>query len=531
MYNLVLVDDKKDIVQGISAALDWAAKNVCVHCFYNGAEALEYCLQNPPDFVITDICMPRMSGLELARAVLQQFPHVRFIILTGYDDFSYARDALRLGVVEYLSKPVRIETIEHLVDQQVTLLQKQRTEESTKLELWRKYQKSLPSVKRRWLLDAVEQAGPVTSLQLQAQMKEMELPLENMPLMVLLLEMEPDTENWQDAGQERLLVLYALENMGKELLGKKRVCEAFRYGENYLAFLVNCEAGASDMMIHYELYTGLQTMQGHCREMFGLTFSAGISPAGKDFSAIGACFAQAQCALGQTFFCGGGMVRSCLDLKQDGEPYPFHLQRELEKALLAGNAVDANAAIEALFSRVACMTHLQPAAIRAHLLECVLQLCRYQTADRKLSTAEALEHFNGKRTLQEIKEWMLDAVAYFMQPAQNGTSEIEKSIFAVKKYIDTHYAQPVTLKKMAEQVYISPAYLSFSFKDVLGVNFNDYLTQVRMEKAKQLLCSTSCKVYEICEMVGYKDKKYFSDLFKKHTGYLPKEYSRKDMNQ
>ena len=115
MFRLVLVDDKKDIVQGIAGAVDWEAMGVQVYCFYNGKDARTHILENCADMVITDIKMPFLNGLDLAREVLEVFPEVRFLVLTGYDEFAYAREAVRLGIVEYLSKPVRIEEIRELV--------------------------------------------------------------------------------------------------------------------------------------------------------------------------------------------------------------------------------------------------------------------------------------------------------------------------------------------------------------------------------------------------------------------------------
>lgn len=120
-FQLVLVDDKKDIVQGIAAGVDWREKGVEVTCFYNGRDALAHILEHHPDMVITDIRMPYLDGLELAKEATKVYGDIRFIILTGYDDFSYAREALRLGVVEYLSKPVRLEAIEELVDKGLEL--------------------------------------------------------------------------------------------------------------------------------------------------------------------------------------------------------------------------------------------------------------------------------------------------------------------------------------------------------------------------------------------------------------------------
>ena len=147
---LLLADDRKDIVQGIAHAVDWAARDVTVLCAYNGQEALRLIETNPVDLVITDICMPLMDGLELVRRAVQVAPQTRFVILTAYEEFSYAREAIRLGVVEYLTKPVRLEEIEKLVEKNQRRLQQERQEQQEKEKLMRQVQSTLPVLQERY---------------------------------------------------------------------------------------------------------------------------------------------------------------------------------------------------------------------------------------------------------------------------------------------------------------------------------------------------------------------------------------------
>lgn len=111
MFELVLIDDKREVVEGLSRAIDWKAMQVRVHGFFSASEAMAYCMEHPPALVITDICMPVMSGMEFTKSLRAVHPEVRVVLLTGYDDFTYAREGIRLGVVEYLSKPVDLDEV------------------------------------------------------------------------------------------------------------------------------------------------------------------------------------------------------------------------------------------------------------------------------------------------------------------------------------------------------------------------------------------------------------------------------------
>ena len=162
----------------------------------------------------------------------------------------------------------------------------------------------------------------------------------------------------------------------------------------------------------------------------------------------------------------------------------------------------------------------------AHFL---LKICHECENGEELKIADLLAEFEKRKTLDGIEEWMTGFITYLISQAEEqAVSDIRKNVLKVKAYIDENFAENVSLKKMSESVYISQSYLSFSFKEIVGINFNDYVTRVRMERAKELLRSSEYKVYEVCELVGYRDKKYFSDLFKKYTGMLPKEWSRRE---
>lgn len=184
--------------------------------------------------------------------------------------------------------------------------------------------------------------------------------------------------------------------------------------------------------------------------------------------------------------------------------------------------------LEEYFCKAKKMKGVNPPALREKIVHFLLKICRECKNEEELKITGLLGEFERCRTLDTIEEWMKGLVTYLVNQTKNqGTSDIRNSIAKVKEYIDENYAENVSLKKMSEYVYISQSYLSFSFKEIVGVNFNDYITRVRMERAKELLATSGYKVYEVCEMVGYRDKKYFSDLFKKYTGVLPKEWSMK----
>lgn len=177
MFELVLIDDKREVVEGLSRAIDWKAMQVRVHGFFSASEAMAYCMEHPPALVITDICMPVMSGMEFTKSLRAVHPEVRVVLLTGYDDFTYAREGIRLGVVEYLSKPVDLDEVQSLVAKEKACWEEQQAEREKQVAESARYRRGLPTLRSQWLKNA-RSAQPPTRERLQKDFAGMDLPLQ-----------------------------------------------------------------------------------------------------------------------------------------------------------------------------------------------------------------------------------------------------------------------------------------------------------------------------------------------------------------
>ena len=173
--------------------------------------------------------------------------------------------------------------------------------------------------------------------------------------------------------------------------------------------------------------------------------------------------------------------------------------------------------IRALRSR----ENADPLQLREQMLAFLLRIYHEGRAERCLHVETLIDQFGQVHTIDQYREQLLGLISYITGSRDEGGAT---GVAEVKHYIDEHYSEEITLKTMSELVHLSPAYLSYAFKEEFDINFNDYLTAVRIEQAKHLLTQTDLKVYEVCAKVGYKDKKYFTDLFKKHTGMLPRDW-------
>lgn len=527
MMQVVLADDRKEIVQGIIASIDWAAKDMEVHGFYNGADALAFCLEHTVDLVITDIRMPIITGLELAESLQTHRKTTRVVLLTSYEDFSYAREGLRLGAVEYLTKPVRIEAISNLLDREYEIVSERKKRQQDQAEEWQRYQRSLPALRRQWA-EALPQADPFSESDLKKCLDELSVDLNPQRLLVVMVELVfgfgnplPDTSSLD-------LERYAVENMGCEICAERYPCACFDLGGLRLAFILNYPREERPLAVTYHVGELFESLAERCSDILHISLAGGIGSCAPHAEELQKSWQDAQRALEQNFFNSEAQIFSVFELPDDTgrwqEQYPQALQDKTIQLLRRRDLLTARQTMDELFAQLSILSDAPPAKLRESLLSFLLRIFHECSLDQYLHISNVLEQFQEKHTLQDIQEWFGCLTDYLQDQFGDASSQVVNGVNKVKLYIDNHYAETITLKGMAALAFISPAYLSFSFKEVLGINFNEYLTNVRMEHAKELLSSRRYRVYEVCELVGYHDKKYFSDLFKKHTGVFPKEW-------
>lgn len=524
MFQLVLVDDRKDVVQGIAAALDWEKMGVKVICFYNGRDARDHIMEHPVDMVISDIRMPYMNGLELAKEVLARYPQIRFVLLTGYDEFAYAREAIHLGIVEYLSKPVKIEEIRELVKREVKRAEELKCNVLSQQDIRLRYNRSLPLIKTHWIHEFLR-GNENREEAVEEKLREFGTELDIKYIFAVLMEV--------DQGQDRdELMQYALENIGKEILSEEHPCEAFCLESGRVLFLISYSEETNKSYRYYQLYQPLLRIQSAFSDYFHQTVSMGIGDFEEGTEGIRRSFLQAEKALAYKFYLGNNKIISTMDLPADEagqkNDYPHALEQQVIAAVRDKDP-QAGGYFKKYFEELRSLKGVAPERFRDILVEFLLQLCSQCAGEATFQMVDVLEKFRSRKTLDDMQNWFQELIEKAAAAKEEeDTSDIQRCVRKVREYMDEHYMENITLKKMADYVYLSPSYLSFSFKEIIHINFNEYLGRVRIEKAKELLASSDYRVYEVCSMVGYSDKKYFTELFRRYTGMLPKEWARKE---
>ncbi|MBB6730239.1 response regulator [Cohnella zeiphila] len=535
MYKAILVDDEPVVREGLKKTIAWNEHGFeLIGDYENGREAWEAACELKPDLIVSDICMPFMDGLELAGLVATTYPYMKMIILTGYDQFEYAQQAIRLKVRDFVLKPITAREMRELLDK----VRAEMDEEAKRLEdlgrLQSQLSRSLPLLKERFLerLAALGMAKP----EIEEGFAYFGLGPLKPPALAIAADIDDfgERDAWLDDEHDAEFLRFAVFNIFEETAAERGNALVFRTREERSAAIVY---GADDEDELHDAAFGLAEDVRHRVEKYlKLTVTLGIGHACSSAEQLPLSYKSALSALDYRFLHGKNRVHGIRDLEGAAPDTTFSLpdeDRKLATAIKTGASEEAFGLIERMVARLRssqgpmeiCYLELQKVVLT--LLNAIQELDRngadgVRTAGRTLWLTD-LYRF---KTLEEIERWLKRTVADLIEEIAAGRSHhLRAQMAKAETYIEERYAdEKLSLRELCRHVLMSASYFSLAFKQETGETFVEYLTRVRIEKAKELLAATPLKFYEIAERVGYADPNYFSVLFKKHTGATPRDF-------
>lgn len=534
MLRVMIVDDEPTIRQGIIASIDWSQYEIeIVGEASNGKEALERAPDLDPQIIITDIRMPVMDGLELTRELKKMLSETKIVILSGYDDFGYAKQALRLGVCEYLLKPVGAEELIALLlklknDIQVETAQKIQAESARKL-----LSENLLLLQSEFIQATLKGTfnDPDLVLPKAAQLNiDFTGPFYQVVIIDIddyLLQTEDMTEKEQAAMKSAVL------NTAQTVLASKGRGLFCLSEFDYLIGLINGTQGEMDIIL--ELY---RTIQAEIKQSLKLTVTFGIGRAYGKLTEIPCSYRESIVCLRKKIFKGKEQMivfePEWLQLTTRPLIYPTADEKELLGQLKLMEGQQVTAIIEKIFNHL-LVAIAGPEDLKSFCVKFIiiamnsLEELGVDLEKHLGKNFEPYKEIDKYETLEDIKIWLNNLLQFFIQIIKETKNEKYKGIVKLAiQFIQEHYHEDINLADITSTVFVTPNYLSRVFKEQTGESLIDWLNRFRIEKAKTLLLDFQIKIYEIAEKVGYNDYKYFSHIFKKYTGMTPKEY--RDLN-
>ena len=534
----LIVDDEREIREGLRAGFSWSDYGIEeVLTADDGDTALELVRTQRPDIIVTDIRMKRMSGLQLIKALMEQRPDGwKAIVISGYDDFEMVRQAMRLGAMDYILKPINTDELGSILTHAISQLEEEKADRENRELLNVQIDNALPKIKGELMREIMEhEYDPYRETRIVHRLKTLHMDwMVTGPSVVMLFEADDlkSVENRKGMRREKELILFGIGNVVKQTWEEHYLESFVLYEDSKQRWVVVLQCTRSGGIAIIEELGNLCLQ--NIRDFVKVKASAALCMISGILAELHTRYAEAEEILEQKAIYGGDQLLTSRGWEQESEQEnpPITNPEEVLDLIRYGTEADIHAAMNRFYELVHSWSHTHIKDIQQHIFEWLLAIFKKaaqwgwpeQSWQRNpMVLWDRLERYDTLDSLREQAESsLLELSRDFAELASSPGQIIQEA----EKYILHHFADNLTLQSVAAEVHVTPVWLSKLFKKEKKQTFLEYLTEVRIENSKVMLGEVQYKIYQISSLVGYKDPVHFTKLFKKRTGWTPKEYRR-----
>lgn len=537
MLKLVVVEDEVWMREALRSVIDWTAIGIeYAGEAEDGRKALQLIEAVQPDIVMVDIQMPLMDGITLLETLQQRRIRTNVIIVSAYRDFEYARKSLQLEAFDYILKPVYEDQLLDVMQRLVNRIHMESKKNQAFQQLESSLKESLPLARRKFLEGWISGEDKKLSESVST-MKALGFEIHAERIGVVCIQIY-DWAGKGDDEESRSMIRFAVGNIAEEVLNKDwrvEVCPLDTIEADVFSFVAPFGESATNLN-EEALQTRCEHIEMYLRDILNIHVSIGISCCASIHLLKYSCI-QALSAASLAVFEGYGKVfhaASVERFEQSGD-VPDLLSPEWRKSLIRSLQTNDKEAIVHLASDM--VRHIDslrnaysPLKISRQLRLEWLSLWDNWKNEKPFNENAHTIYFQiksswiaAKPTLATLQTLLLSNLAVIQERHVHDHAH-KRLMDQALAYIGQHYRAGVTLNDVAEQVHVSPWHFSKLFHEIVGITFSQYIVQVKMQEAKNLLQKTGLKIYEIADLAGYKDVRHFVKTFKEVEGVTPTQY-------
>lgn len=525
MIKLLIVDDEKNTREGLRKTIPWKEIGVEeVHEAQNGVEALQVVEDLRPDIILCDVRMPKMDGIEFSHRVKEKYQWCRIIFLSGYSDKEYLKSAIKLGAVDYIEKPIRIAEIKMVIQDTVRQCNEDNSKKAKEQHLQHYVNESKLLLKQELALKLISETTDFDSLSNEYHdIYDFGKTNNGYTVAAVFISGKGCSTDCDTVEMGRSITLWL---NAEENSPNFRCLSAFANESVLLAIF--------DQKIHQTNNSGfneiLLEIIGRVTSK-GYKCSIGVGEPVTLLKAIPHSYKSALKAAEKRFFRGYGSILYNNGDFQNKLAVDDSFFTEIDRQLLGNSEDELLKTLDRLSFDVRRNENTDIGYVRNVYVKLYMQV---DSVYSKVISNESDNPKNnswleilGLDTLDEISEHVKTRLKELFEHFKHMGSDDTK-IYEIKKYVNRNYAdKELSLKQVSENIHLSLNYMCNLFKQKTGSTVNDYITQVRLEKARELLSGTSIKTYEVSSRVGFENPNYFAKLFKKYYGKTPSESREK----
>lgn len=529
MYTLLIADDEQLERQALRFIIERNCPEVRIIAETgDGKSAVAITSAEKPDIVLMDIRMPELNGLEAARAIRAMLPDTTIVMLTAFDEFNYAKEALSLGAAEYLLKPLRPNDLVQTLTTVVEKIHRRKCKEQAEAELRKNLEQAMPFIKNSFIHDVI--SGKVTDLT-NFQDRAGFLGIKADSAIILVANIDNFKQLTRRASElEKQVVKQRVYQQVCEIVGKEILVVPF--GGDEIIIFIGYEGDVDPGQVERQV----RELAARIRDgiiQVGISLTIGIGHYYNDPLQIHKSYLEAVSAEQQKFYIGDNQIIHIDDVPHlSAAPfrYPFKYERNLLDKVRCGERQQAKEFLRQLLHEI-FTAQASIETVKACVLELLIVLSRAAVEGGANLEKLTLLNFNCINHLiscsdrEEVRCWILDSLDQFMDNMlENRSSMNVRLINKACAYIIENFHKSISLEEVAQTVHLSPYYFSRIFKAEKGCNFVEFLTKVRIDKAKLMLRNPDQTVIRVAAEAGYQDASYFCRVFRQEVGVTPNQY-------
>lgn len=537
MYRLLIADDEQLERQALRFIIEANFPEIqIVDDTGDGASAVRIALSEKPDIVLMDIRMPGMDGLEAAKSILDVLPNTSVIMLTAMDDFSSAKQALTIGASEYLLKPVRTNELVSTLRAITEKLSELKLKQEEEARLRENVEKAKPFIQMSFIYDLI--SGNISDLE-QFEERSRFLGVKVDPGVALVV----DIDNFKqltssDSELEKQILKQRVYQLICDVVGENGLVTPFS-SDNLIILLGFKEIETPPDLIKDGVLNIATSIRDSILHAMNVSITVGIGRYYGNPLDMQKSYREAVNAQRQRFYLGDSQIIHVEDvphLSTGPFNYPFHDERAVLDKVRCGDRKQAKRALSELLGAIfASKASIE--TVKACVLELLIVLSRAAVEGGANLDQLTLLNFNSINVLvgccskEQVEQWMLESLDSVMDHMLESRDSVNIQVInKACEYIVENCHKNISLEEVAQTVHLSRFYFSRLFKQEKGCNFVDFISNVRIDRAKLLLKNSDYNVVRIAVEVGYQDASYFSRVFRQATDMTPNQY-RNEMRQ
>lgn len=531
MIKLMIVDDEQIVRDGIKFIIEknFEGKIEIVEMARTGREAIEKYDEYRPNLVLMDIQMPGINGIEAIRSIKEQNPNVKCVIISAYEHFDYAKQAVELGVKEYILKPINKNKLVDIITTVIKEIEDEKRIKQKEIENKEKMDKILPVLEHGLIYSILMNNDFKNEIENYYGLFDIEKDQGYMMVIEFGEEVKAGkVKNKIGTGVKSQIYYENVRNtikhkcrciVGPIIINRITVLvHEDRFEVEYEQRIKAIELAESikksvEKIIDSQMYIGI----GSCYNIHEINHSYGEA-----LKAISKIDGEEILHIKDAVETVDLELRSkMMGIKKD--------QDDIVSKMEEGNVHDVEQLLQEFFSKLGKSYKQSESEAKNTITELLVLIyaCAYRNnvMSENVSYRTYLNEIQQMDNYYEMKNWCFIRILGITEKIkEEKDTKVSNIMTEAKKYIDENYNKEIGLTEVSEAVSISPQYFSKIFKEELGLNFIEYLTTVRMDHAKRMLKEKKLSIKEICYEIGYNDPNYFSRLFKKNEGISPTEY-------